>query len=41
MSQLNQKGRMLNQKCLQAYGVGFDFLNRNDASGLINELLAL
>ena len=31
----------LNQKCLQAYGVGFDFLNRSDASGLINELLAL
>jgi hypothetical protein len=31
----------LNQKCLQAYGVGLDFLNRSDASNLINELLAL
>lgn len=31
----------LNQKCLQAYGVGLDFLNRTDASNLINELLAL
>lgn len=31
----------LNQKCLQAYGSGFDFLNRSDASGLINELLKL
>jgi hypothetical protein len=29
----------LNQKCLQAYGVGLDFLNRSDASNLINELL--
>jgi len=31
----------LNQQCVQAYGVGLDFLNRSDASGLINELLAL
>ena len=30
----------LNQQCVQAYGVGFDFLKRNDASALINELLA-
>jgi hypothetical protein len=31
----------LNQQCVQAYGVGLDYLNRSDASGLINELLAL
>jgi len=31
----------LNQKCLQAYRVGLDYLNRSDASSLINELLAL
>lgn len=31
----------LNQQCVQAYGVGLDYLNRSDASSLINELLAL
>jgi len=31
----------LNHKCIQAYGAGLDYLNRNDASNLINELLAL
>ena len=31
----------LNQQCVQAYGVGLDYLNRSDASCLINELLAL
>lgn len=31
----------LNQKCIQAYGAGLDYLNRNDASSLIDELLAL
>ena len=31
----------LNQKCLQAYGVALDYLNRSDASNLIDELLAL
>jgi hypothetical protein len=31
----------LNQQCVQAYGSGLDYLNRSDASGLINELLAL
>jgi len=31
----------LNQKCIQAYGAGLDYLNRTDASSLIDELVAL
>jgi hypothetical protein len=30
----------INQQCLAAYGVGLDFLNKTDASCLINELLS-